>query len=185
MTLVRLALGAASLGSEAVAQRLSAVRQGGSIEEGKLAPAGSRRLTAGGVGMGIAFESAEMADRLLAIALRGGRRVLGPAGGAVRTPLVHAATSPLRRLAEVGRREQMRGRSMVVQLIRDTTDKSVSDLTHRALNEIAHSTEVADMLRTQSAGVATESILEVRANSEQADDRLERRVQSWLRLHRG
>jgi hypothetical protein len=135
--------------------------------------------------MGLAFESAEMADRLVAIALRGGRRAFGPAGRAARTPLVRAATRPLRRLAEVGRREQVRGRWMVVQLIRDTTDRSVSDLTHRAVSEIAHSTEVADMLRTQSAGVATESILEVRTNSEQADDRLERRVQSWLRLHRG
>jgi hypothetical protein len=71
---------------------------------------------------------------------------------------------------------------MVEQLIRDTTVGSMTDIAKLAVNEVAHSPEVAALVKTQSAGIATDAILEVRANSEQADDRLERRVRSWLHL---
>ena len=71
---------------------------------------------------------------------------------------------------------------MVTTLVRETTSRSFKEITDTALREVAHSPEVAALVRSQSTGLATGTILEVRANSEEADDRVERRVRSWLRI---
>jgi hypothetical protein len=123
---------------------------------------------------GLAVESAEMVGRLVSTATRGSRGVAA-AAGRLDVPLVSPA---FRRLCERGRHERLLGRRMVMRLIRDATVSSVADVAQFAVNEVAHSPEVAALVRTQSAGIATDAILEVRANSEQADDRLERRVQA-------
>jgi hypothetical protein len=94
-------------------------------------------------------------------------------------PMVGAA---LRSLSQRGLDEQLRSRRMVEHLIRDTTVSSVADIAQFAVNEVTHSPEVAALVKSQSAGIATDAIQEVRANSERADDRLERRIRSWLHL---
>ena len=73
---------------------------------------------------------------------------------------------------------------MVMHLIEDTASASVRDISASAIKEVSHSPEVAELVRTQSASLASDTILEVREASEQADDRIERRVRSWLRLVR-
>jgi len=164
VTIVRLAIGAAGLGSAQVVQGTRARSPAGNGQARRQpGPFGVGDLVAG-----LAVVSAEMVDRL---ASRAGR--LGP------VPLV---SPPVRRLCGRGRDEQQRGRRLVEQLIRDTTVGSMTDIAKLAVNEVAHSPEVAALVKTQSAGIATDAILEVRANSEQADDRLERRVRSWLHL---
>jgi hypothetical protein len=71
---------------------------------------------------------------------------------------------------------------MVEHLVRETAVSSVGDIAQFAISEVTHSPEVAALVKTESAGIATDAILEVRANSEQADDSLERRIHSWLHL---
>jgi hypothetical protein len=90
-----------------------------------------------------------------------------------------------RHISEIGRVEELEGRRMLEALIRDTTRSSVRGIAESTLKEVTHSPEVAAMVRAESAGLATGTILEVRANSEQADDRVERQVRSWLRLRHG
>jgi hypothetical protein len=71
---------------------------------------------------------------------------------------------------------------MVEHLVRETAVSSVGDISQLAISEVTHSPEVAALVKTESAGIATDAVLEVRANSEQADDSLERRIHSWLHL---
>jgi hypothetical protein len=56
----------------------------------------------------------------------------------------------------------------------------VKDIAETAVHEVTHSPEVAALVRTQSAGLATDTIEVVRTTSEEADERLERRVHSWF-----
>jgi hypothetical protein len=194
---VRLAAGAVSLGSDELLRRLRTlppeVESASSRQE--IGGPDSSQFSLGGVGVGIAMETAQLASRLVSTAADSGRRAVGQIGRAQRLPFVKGAAGPakrryerygaaLRRLSERGRREQLMGRRMVENLIRDTTSRSVKDIAEFAVNEVTHSPEVAALVRAQSAGLATDTILEVRANSEQADDRLERRVHSWLHLRR-
>ena len=89
-------------------------------------------------------------------------------------------TERMAELRERGRAETSNGRRMVTRLVQTTTKESVRDIAEFAVSEVAHSPEVAALVRTQSAGLATGTILEVRTRSEQADGRLERSVRSWL-----
>jgi hypothetical protein len=170
VTVVRLAIGAISLGSDQIVRRLRTIPQDA---EARSAPG---PLVLADLAAGLAIESAELVGRLTSTAVRGSRRAAGRIGT---LPLVSPA---LRSLSDRGRTEELLGRRMIEHLIRDTTVSSVADIAQLAVNEVSHSPEVAALVKTQSAGIATDAILEVRANSEQADDRLERRVRSWLHL---
>ena len=77
-----------------------------------------------------------------------------------------------------------KGKRMMLHLIRDTASASVRDISASAIKEVSHSPDVAELVRTQSTDLASGTILEVRATSEQADDRIEGRVRSWLHLLR-
>ncbi|HSS92683.1 MAG TPA: hypothetical protein VLR46_01705 [Candidatus Dormibacteraeota bacterium] len=197
IAVVRLAAGAVSLGSDELSRRLRTLPR--EVESAssrpEVAARDSGRFSLAGFGVGIAMETAQLASRLVSTAADGSRRVVGQIGRARSLPVLKGAAGPakrryeryeaaLRRLSERGRREQLIGRHMVEHLIRDTTSRSVKDIAEFAVNEVTHSPEVAALVRTQSTGLATDTILEVRANSEQADDRLERRVHSWLHLRR-
>ena len=69
-------------------------------------------------------------------------------------------------------------------LVRDTTRRSFNGITGAAIKQVTTSPEVAALVRAQSTGIATGAVMEVRANSEEADDRVERRVRSWLHILR-
>jgi hypothetical protein len=145
----------------------------------------------GWVAAGVAIESAEFASRWLRSAVAGGRRTRAAARAVRRAPgaeiaaaLLDAPMSAYRarliELRERGREETNTARRMVSHLVRDTTKESVHDIADAAVREVTHNPEVAALVRTQSASIATGTILEVRTKSEQADDDLERRVRSWL-----
>jgi hypothetical protein len=192
-SLVRLGIGACSLGAQEVRKRLvvsGAVRR----------PPGRRTHDDGAaalayVGAGIAVDSVKAVSRWIAFASERGRRSVALLDSASHLPGVHIATvigaRPIRRYRSWisterrrGRLETERGRRMVTVLIRETTSRSFKTITDTAVQEVAHSPEVAALVRSQSQGMATGAILEVRSSSEEADDRVERRVRSWLRIHR-
>ena len=179
VTVVRLGVGAVGLGSDEAVRRLRAIQRDTEpasrpdIGKPKAGPLGLSDLA-----VGVAIESAEVVARLVSTSARGGRRVAARADRLRGLPFVGA----LQRLSARGREEQVLGRRIVERLIRDTAVSSVADIAQFTVKEVTHSPEVAALVKTQSAGIATDAILEVRANSEQADDRLERRVRSWLHL---
>ena len=192
---MRLAVGAVSLGSDELIRRLRTIPQESGA--GSAGPGVDDRergiVTLAGLGVGIAVESTQLVGRVVSTTAGGSRRAADRIRRAARLPLVNLATGPvqrqygryeaaIRKLSRRGRLEQLEGRRMVEVLIRDTTTKSVMEIAEFAVNEVTHSPEVAALVRRQSAGLATDTILEVRANSEQADDRLESRVHSWLHL---
>lgn len=180
VAMVRIAVGAVSLGSSELTRRLRTVPpEAEATSEPGPETRRSRPLTAGDLAAGLAIESAEMVGRIVSTAARGSRRAAAGAGRVGTVPVVGAA---LRRLCERGRDEELVGRRMVERLIRETTVSSVTDIAQFAVSEVTHSPEVAALVKTQSAGIATDAILEVRENSEQADDSLERRIHSWLHL---
>jgi hypothetical protein len=180
--IVRMTIGAVSLGSDELVRRWRRI-QNNPAPDSAPAARGSQRgpLGPGDLMAGVAIESAEVLGRLISTAGRAGGRATAGAGRMPNLPVLGRALSSL---SERGRHEEVQGRRMVERLIRDTTSSSVADIAQFAVNEVTHSPEVAALVRSQSAGIATDAILEVRANSEQADDRLERRVQSWLHLRR-
>jgi hypothetical protein len=176
VSLVRLGVGAVSLGSDEIAHRLDH------------AGAQPRRArsdgSAGWIVAGLAIETAEALGRLGAMLSERGRRATAVAGGAARLPGAKMLERRLLALRERGRVETLEGRRMVGLLIRDTTSRSIRGIAQTAVKEVAHSPEVHALVRSESSGLATGTILEVRANSEQADARLERRVRSWLHILR-
>ena len=189
-SLIRLGIGGISLGAEEVRNRL--VVSGAVTRQ----PARGAQNRAGAelayVAAGIAVDSVKTLSRWLAYASERGRRSVDAAG---HLPGVHIATviggPPMRRYRawisterRHGRIETERGRRMLTVLIRDTTSRSFKTITDTAVKEVAHSPEIAALVRSQSRGMATGAILEVRSNSEEADDRVEQRVRSWLRIHR-
>lgn len=200
VTVARLGFGAWSLGAEQLTKRLEAVAPKSTANNvtAERARRRSRRtpraVTVGWVAAGLAIESAETISRWATQAADGRRarrfsRMLSRLPGRdlaalmLQRPITRYQAS-IRRLRERGRVETRMGKQMVSLLIRDTTRRSVLDITESAVNEVAHSPEIAALVRNQSVGVAAGTIREVRENSEQADDRLERRVRSWLHIHK-
>lgn len=192
-SLVRLGLGACSLGAEAIGKRL--VASGVVPRQRK---SGARKASGAEfayLAAGVAFDSVKTLSHWIAVASERGRRSVALADAAGHLPGIHIATvisgPPMRRYRSWasterrhGRVETERGRRMVTVLVRDTTSGSVKTIADTAVKEVAHSPEVAALVRSQSRGMATGAILEVRSTSEQADDRVERRIRSWLRIHR-
>ncbi|HET9781748.1 MAG TPA: hypothetical protein VFR33_08210 [Candidatus Dormibacteraeota bacterium] len=192
-SLVRLGIGACSLGADEIRKRL---RVTGAVSRtstrGTQADANAELAY---LAAGIAVDSVKALSHWLALASDRGRRSLALADSAAHLPGIRIATvisaRPMRRYRSWitterrhGRLETERGRRMATVLIRDTTNRSFKTITDTAVKEVAHSPEVAELVRSQSRGMATGAILEVRSNSEEADDRVERRVRSWLRIHR-
>jgi hypothetical protein len=194
LSMVRLVIGAATLGSDELQRRLRTQPREAAAMPPRTAREAEGPLGLGDLAAGLAVDCVYAARRITSSVARRSRAAGSGLSRAQKMPIVRGATRPLlrryRRLAaeitavsERGRLEQLKGRTMVESLIRDTTARSVSDIAQLAVREVTHSPEVAALLRTESAGIATDTILDVRANSEQADDRLEGKVQSWL--HRG
>ena len=192
-SLVRLGIGACSLGADQIRKRL--------VVTGAVARTSARRQQSdasaelGYLAAGIAVDSVKALSRWIAFASERGRRSLAVVDSAAHLPGVRIATviveRPMRRYRSWivterrhGRLETERGRRMATVLIRDTTSRSFRTITGTTVKEVAHSPEIAALVRSESRGMATGAILEVRSNSEQADDRVERRVRSWLRIHR-
>jgi hypothetical protein len=175
--MVLLLVGACSLGAEEIARRLAAT--------GEAVPANGHRRTGsitmlGWIAADLAVQSAFAAGHIAGRAGKMAQRT-GPVWGLVNRAFSAPALASMRRR---GRRDVARGRRMVTRLVRDTTSQSVRDIAETAVKEVAQSPEVATLVRKQSVGIATGTILEVRANSVQADDRIERRVRSWLHILR-
>jgi hypothetical protein len=193
-SIVRFGIGALSLGASAIAERARHAGDGRTELPADLEPhQASASMSIGDVGAGIAVTAVDAAGRLLAAAGHRRRRLVRQARRVGRAPVVGPLTRPvrgvyaggesaLRDLARRGRREVVAGRRMVELTIRDVTARSFNEVTGVALEQVTHSPEVADLVKTQTAGVATETIVEVRDSSRQADDRVERRIRSWLRL---
>ena len=193
-SLVRLGIGACSLGAEHVRNRL-VVSGAVSRQPARRPQNNSAGAELAYVAAGVAVDSVKTLSRWLAYASERGRRSVALVDRAGHLPGVHIATvisgPPMRRYRawitterRHGRIETERGRRMVEVLIRDTTSRSFKTITDTAVKEVAHSPEIAALVRSQSRGMATGAILEVRSNSEQADDRVEQRIRSWLRIHR-
>jgi hypothetical protein len=174
---VLLIIGACSLGAEEIAKRLAATGEAVPEQSNVGRPA---IVTVGWIAADLAVQSAGAAGRLAGKVGDVARRS-GPAWGVVNTLLDAPLLSSMRRR---GQREVAHGRKLVIRLVGDTTRQSVKDIADTAIKEVAKSPEVATLVREQSVGIATGTILEVRANSEQADDRIERRVRSWLHIQR-
>lgn len=198
VTVVRLGFGAWSLGTEQLTKRLEALtpqpRTKVAAERARRRRRASRAATVGWVAAGVAVESVAAISHWVGLVADGrrGRRLTrlvsrfpgtGVASAVLHGPITRYRAS-ITQLRERGRIETRKGKQMVTLLVRDTTRKSVRDIAESAVKEVAHSPEVAALVRTQSVGMATGTILEVRENSEQADDRLERRVRSWLHIHK-
>jgi hypothetical protein len=193
VAVARLAIGSVSLGTEEVVRRFRAIPK--RIEpRGEQPTTEHRAVSLPDLGAGLVVESAVAASRLLGAAAGGGRLATAGVSRVVRVPAVQAMIRPLRRpyrryegavrrLCEIGHAEELAGRDMVQGLIRDTTSKSITDITQFAVKEVAQSPEMKALVRSQSAGIATERILEVRASTQKADGSVERRVRSWLHLH--
>jgi hypothetical protein len=197
-SLVRLAAGAVSIGADQVKHRLGSLPKAGGPESParQSRPRATADVTVGRILTGIAILSANRIAGAGSRAAHVGRRTGSVAGRLAQLPLVASLAGPPRRvyaryerlareISEIGRVEELEGRRLLEALIRDTTRTSVMGIAESALKEVTHSPEVAALVRTESAGLATGTILEVRANSEQADDQLERRVRSWLRIRSG
>jgi hypothetical protein len=203
--MLRLALGALAIGSEEVARRLkefSSLPPPVHRADGYREPASSarrRRETAaqrlGYLAAGLAAESVTTAWLSVRFLTRASGRAVDAVEAAAGLPVVRRGTGPgraaiarfgatLEKLVERGRQEQLEGRGLAMLLLTETASHSVRDIADSAIKEVSHSPEIAALVRAQSTSLAANTILEVRANSEQADDRLERRVRSWLRLDR-
>lgn len=191
LSIVRLVVGAMSLGSDKLADQVRRVQH----EPADSLDADDGPTTLGDLGAGIFTETVLAAGGLLSMTAGGARRLAAGVSWVGDARVLRPATRPLRRryregeaailaLAMRGRSERIAGRRMVGRLIRDATAKSFSEAAQVALSEVTQSPEVAEMVKTQTAGVATETILEVRTNSKRADDGLERRVRSWLGVRR-
>jgi len=196
-SIVRLTAGLLSLGYDELVSRLATLpREGASA---RLAESPAHRigpaLNFADMAIGMALASTTRATRVLGHARRRGRGVISTVGRLAETPIARPATRPIRirfaryraaawRLAARGREEQLEGKRMVLHLIRDMASASVRDISASAIKEVSHSPDVAELVRTQSTDLASGTILEVRATSEQADDRIEGRVRSWLHLLR-
>jgi hypothetical protein len=187
LSIARLLVGAVSLGSDKLADQVRRIqREPASSLESDGGP-----ISVGDLGAGIFTETVLAAGGLLTMTAGGARRLAAGVSWFGDVPVFRPATRPLRRryrdgqaairaLAIRGRSERIAGRRMVGRLIRDATAKSFTEAAQVALSQVTQSPEVADMVKTQTAGVATEAILEVRSSSKRADEGLERRVHSWL-----
>jgi len=191
LSISRLVVGAVSLGSDKLADQVRRVQP---------EPAPSHQhaggpMSMGDLGAGVFTEAMLAAGRLLSATAGGARSLAAGVSWVSDAPVLRPATRPLRRryrkgdaairaLAMRGRSERMAGRRMVERLIRDATAKSFTEAAQVALSQVTQSPEVAEMVKTQTAGIATETILEVRSNSKRADDGVERRVHSWLGVRR-
>jgi len=177
-SIVLLVIGACSLGAEEIARRLDA---GGAAKPGNGHRPRQPVTTIGWIAADLAVQSANAGGRLGRAAGDLVQRS-GASRGLIRR--VPGASGLFESMQRRGRREVADGRSMVTRLIRDTTSQSVRGIAETAVKEVAQSPEIATLVRQQSVGIATGTILEVRVNSEQADDRIERRVRSWLHILR-
>jgi hypothetical protein len=198
LSIARLVVGAFSLGSDKLADQVRRVQREpvSSLETDGAMAAPSLESdggppSMGDLGAGIFTETMLAAGHLLSATAGGARRVAAGVSWVGDAPVLRPATRPLRRryregdaairdLAMRGRSERMAGRRMVGRLIRDATARSFTEAAQVALSQVTQSPEVADMVKTQTAGIATETILEVRSNSKRADDGVERRIHSWL-----
>ena len=193
-SIVRLTAGLLSLGYDELVSRLATLpREATSAKptHSAIGPA----LNFADMAIGMALASTTRATQVLGHARSSGGGVISTIGRLAETPIVGPATRPIRtrfaryraaawRLAARGREEQLEGKRMMLHLIRDTASASVRDISASAIKQVSHSPDVAELVRTQSTDLASGTILEVRATSEQADDRIEGRVRSWLHLLR-
>jgi hypothetical protein len=95
-------------------------------------------------------------------------RFLSPLGSAYNR-LVDRGQSEVDRWVETGRREEARSRRLAQTAMKTSVDSSIDYLTHNQ--------EVQELVQTQSTGLATEVIEEVRERTFSADTYLE----NWLR----
>ncbi len=196
-TAIRLTAGIISLGADELKTRLAAVPEDFASGEssGSGASRNEVRPTLLNVATGLAVVSMTRASRLMDFARDVGAVVGAEARVVEDLPIIGNAARPIRRgyeryqaavlrLSKVGRREELEGRRILLCLIDDTTTSSVKDIAETAVRQVAESPEVAALVRSQSAGLATETVRDVRAISEQADETVERRVRTWLHLLR-
>ena len=201
LSVFRVAVGAVAVGSEELVRRINAAAAAAHATRGRGPRRGrstnvaeSPAQSLGYAAVGLAAESINDVERIGRRIVRGGLDVLAAADAIASLPVIRTGARPARSAIARGRRtmraviargrtETVEGRRLVIRLAEDTTASSVKDIAETAVKQVSHSPEVAALVRAQSTGVVTDTILEVRASSEQADDRLERRVRSWL--HRG
>jgi len=195
---MRLAIGACSLLVEEVGGRLEAAQQPepAAARTRRHRSRAQRQLSSAGyAGLGLAMESADAAARIASALAAGGTRSVAVVATFRRLPGVAIVIRPLssslermtrytEELRRLGERETVTGRRIARRLVREMTSQSVREIADSAIKELTHSPEVAQLVRSQSAGVASGTILEVRANSEHADQAVERQVRSWLRILR-
>ncbi len=196
-TAIRLAAGLVGVASDELRSRLAAIPE--DLPSGESSGGGASRdgtrPTVLNVATGLAVVSTMQASRLVAHARDVGARISAEASLVEHLPVVGRATGPLRRgyrryqaavlsLSRTGRREELEGRRIILHLIDDTTTSSVKDIAESAVKQVAESPEVAALVRAQSAGIATDTVRDVRTISEQADQTVERRVRTWLHLLR-
>ncbi len=196
-TAIRLAAGIASLGADELKSRLAAVPE--RVAGAEPAPSGASlnegRPTVLNVATGLAVVAMTQASRLIGLAGDASARMGVEAGRVERLPGIGVATLPIRlgferyqavvwKLSETGRREALEGRRIILHLIDDTTTSSVKDIAQSAVRQVAESPEIAALVRSESAGVATGTVREMRTTSERADETVERRVRTWLHLLR-
>ena len=181
-SIVRLTAGLLSLSYDELVSRLATLPSEAASARSAQSPPRppGPALNFADMAIGMALASTTRATRVLGNATSSGRGVISTIGRLAETPIVRPATRPIRtrfaryrtaawRLAARGREEQLEGKRMMLHLIRDTASASVRDISASAIKEVSHSPDVAELVRTQSTDLASGTILEVRATSEQAD----------------
>lgn len=191
----RVLVGAVAVGTQELARRIEAV-----TSMPRPAPAPHSRTPGretalqklGFLAVGVTAETLTRTGPLQRAIARRGAGAISALDAIAGLPLVRSGTRPAKAAVLRGRRaalaliargryETREGTSLFTLLVEDTTTRSVRDIAPFAIKEMTESRDVAALVRAQSTSVLTDTILEVRANSEQADDRIERRVRSWLR----
>lgn len=196
-SLTRLAVGGALIGAERLLRSLAmwedVAAETPSLEDGDTSSGARMRHAA----IGALFE----AER---IALAGGAAVIGATArtwraterGLASIPLPDPARAASRRVREawstrwrstvdrvleVGRTEEAKARRLVDVAVRDTTDVGFGQATGRAVEELAASPQVKELIRAQTVTVTADIVQEVRQRTSLVDDLLERRVRALFK----
>jgi hypothetical protein len=193
VSVVRLTAGALSLGWQELGRRLDAVPE--LDKSSRPAARDLRGSTTEYLVVGAAVELAAALTRVAESALGYGRSTLAVAEYVAELPVIRIGTDSVRsRLGDVnrmrrrmirrGRYERAEGRRIVRHVVEYTASRSVKEIAETAVHQVSSSPEIAQLVRTQSAGITSDTIQVVRTTSEQADERLESRVHSWLNLRK-
>ncbi len=100
------------------------------------------------------------------------------------SPISAPVERQLAHLVEVGKEQEAKARSLADSAFRGVTEVSIGEVTVRAVEGVAHSEKVREVLRAESMGAAEAAVDEVRGIAKEADTRLENIARAIFRRGR-